>query len=389
MRVLIVMEYHPDDVSGGSQIQVLEVARELVALGHQVVYLCQRYDRSRPVDEVECGVRVLRALRWHRVFRALALPQVFLATRRLRPDVVYQRYACALTGLAGLSARALGVPFVWGCSQDASLEPGFLRRHAPRPSSSPTERIKGALLAANATLTDVLFRVGMRNALMVFVQNTEQARLLRTHFRREGRLVPNGIRVGPVLHRESERPLVLWLNRVSRGKGAEAFMDLSVAVGPMFPTARFVLVGGRADDAYMHAIRERASRLSSVELTGHVAREEAATWFERASVFVLTSQGEGFPNVLLEAWEQGVPVVSLTVDPDGLLTREGLGVVSGSMERLAEDMARLLTDADERARLGARARQYVEEHFEIGAVARRYEALFAELASPRPEEPAA
>jgi glycosyltransferase involved in cell wall biosynthesis len=61
-------------------------------------------------------------------------------------------------------------------------------------------------------------------------------------------------------------------------------------------------------------------------------------------------------------------------------------VVSGSMERLAEDVARLLTDADERARLAARARHYVEEHFEIGAVARRYEALFAELASPRPEE---
>ena len=389
MRILIVMEYHPDDVSGGSQIQVLEVARGLAALGHQVTYLCQRYDRSKPVDETDCGVRVLRSLRWHRVFRTLALPQVFLQIWRLRPDVVYQRYACALTGLAGLSARALRVPFVWGCSEDASLEPGFLRRTAPRPSSSLIDRVKGGLLAANAALTDVLFRAGVRSAQLVLAQNTEQARLLRAHLHRDSRLVPNGIRIGALERRESEQPLVLWLNRVSRGKGAEAFIDLTEALRPTFPRARFALVGGRAEDAYMRAIRERAAQVPALELTGDVAREETRTWFRRASVFVLTSEGEGFPNVLLEAWAQGAPVVSLTVDPDGLLTREGLGLVSGSMERLTEDVARLLTDVDERTQLAARARRYVEEHHEIRAVVWRYEELFARLASSQPEEPAA
>jgi hypothetical protein len=78
-----------------------------------------------------------------------------------------------------------------------------------------------------------------------------------------------------------------------------------------------------------------------------------------------------------------VPVVSLTVDPDRLLTRGGLGAVSRTEEQMRLDVTLLLDDVEERLAMGARCRLYaVHRHNEsnIDVVARLL--TVPELASP-------
>jgi hypothetical protein len=82
--------------------------------------------------------------------------------------------------------------------------------------------------------------------------------------------------------------------------------------------------------------------------------------------------------------------VSLRVDPDRLLSRGGLGTVTGDENTLYERVAALLDDPDRCAAIGARARRYALDHYaegNIDTLARLLDlarGLTGRLVTPRP-----
>ena len=98
------------------------------------------------------------------------------------------------------------------------------------------------------------------------------------------------------------------------------------------------------------------------------------------------------PTTVLEAMASGRPVVATTTGGivDMIVDGEnGLLVPPGDERKLAEAMARLLNDADLRARLAAGAQERVQR-FTASAVVDRLEAVYARVAprdsgtSPKP-----
>jgi glycosyltransferase involved in cell wall biosynthesis len=112
------------------------------------------------------------------------------------------------------------------------------------------------------------------------------------------------------------------------------------------------------------------------------------TAFRRCLFAVLPSIClDACPTTVLEAMASGRPVVATTtggiVDmvADG---ENGLLVPPGNEYRLGEAMARLLNDADLRARLAAGAQERVQR-FTASAVAERLENVYARVAPRNPE----
>jgi glycosyltransferase involved in cell wall biosynthesis len=88
----------------------------------------------------------------------------------------------------------------------------------------------------------------------------------------------------------------------------------------------------------------------------------------------------------------GVPCVATDVGDSALMIGEAGRIVPPSdPAALAGGWQQLLEmGSAQREKLGQRARQRVQEFFDLGAVTRRYEALYSELAESKvaPEEPA-
>jgi glycosyltransferase involved in cell wall biosynthesis len=131
---------------------------------------------------------------------------------------------------------------------------------------------------------------------------------------------------------------------------------------------------------------ELAGAIAAAGLTRRVAllgeRTDVAQVVPAFDVAVLSSRGEGFPNVLGEAMACGVPCVATDVgDCRFLLADCGEVVPPGDPPALAAALrAMLQLPLEQRVARGAAGRARIEQHFTMPVVARRYRALYERVA---------
>src|SRR5262249_5425823 len=140
---------------------------------------------------------------------------------------------------------------------------------------------------------------------------------------------------------------------------------------------RFVVCGApsahRSAPGYGERIVEELRTLPNVEYLGQVAPARAQEIIEHAAVLLSTSDREGLPNTFLEAWTSGTPVVSLGVDPDGVIQTKRLGRVSPSVEEAVATVGALLKSPLHRDEIGDHARRHVATAHSPEAVVEAFE----------------
>ena len=116
----------------------------------------------------------------------------------------------------------------------------------------------------------------------------------------------------------------------------------------------------------------------SVVFHGHL--KEFSKIYEKASIFVLPSLYEGFPNALLEA--MSVPIACISTNciagPSDIIEHNvnGILVKPGSAEAIGEALARLMKSEPLRNRLAAEAYK-VRTKFDFENLAQRYIAFIS------------
>lgn len=143
---------------------------------------------------------------------------------------------------------------------------------------------------------------------------------------------------------------------------------------------KLVIVGG--DALNMNLMKELRALIKKqcvedqVILTG--TRPDVESYYLRSKIFVLTSDSEGFPNVIGEAMYAGLPVVAFdcVAGPSDLISdgEDGYLVPLHDYAILGNRLAKLMNDTELRERFGHKARNNVKR-FAVEKIGEKYYSL--------------
>ena len=188
-------------------------------------------------------------------------------------------------------------------------------------------------------------------------------------------VVPNGIAWngaphGPGLAPRRRRHRVLYLGTLNGQKGALVLLEAIARLESDRHDIEFVFAGPWSnvdDEREAHLQIARHGLQSAVIFTGQVDAGAKRRQLESADLFVFPGlQQEGQPLVILEAMAAGLPILytSRGCIADTVVNGEaGVEVALGDAADLAQKIARLLDDPQERQRLAATARDRYQAHY--------------------------
>ncbi len=150
---------------------------------------------------------------------------------------------------------------------------------------------------------------------------------------------------------------------------------------------RLTLIGDGALRPALQAFIHEHALSGHVVLIGWQAQRQVVEHLQTARALVLSSDDEGLPVAIMEAFALGVPAIATDVGGVHELVQTGASgwlVPRGNARALADAMsACLLAGPDELRRLGAEARRRVEDR-DIRSCARTLAAAFREAADTGP-----
>ena len=118
-----------------------------------------------------------------------------------------------------------------------------------------------------------------------------------------------------------------------------------------------------------------------ISFVGH--RNDIPALLRKAQIYLMPSELEGFPNVILEAMAASLPVITTPAGDAGRIVVNGItGYVDGfdDIEDIAEHMVSLCRSGEERARFGRAGRRRVEELYSFDVLGERLLAAYKGIA---------
>jgi glycosyltransferase involved in cell wall biosynthesis len=190
-------------------------------------------------------------------------------------------------------------------------------------------------------------------------------------------------------NKSASAPRALFVGRLIEKKGV---FDLIEALPFVLDQTQcdLVVVG---EGAQAQELRDRIERLGigdHVTMTGYLGGPELRDRYRESTILVLpTSWDEGFPTVLAEAMDAGLPIVTTRIRgaADYLVADENaLFVEAGDVRGIASAMKRLLQDAQLRERMVLANRRRIRV-FDPDVVAAEYLEVLQSLAGQTAGEP--
>lgn len=382
MKILIVLTYYRPHISGLT-IYAETIAKAFARRGHQVTVLTSRFDHALSADEVDEGVRIIRAPVWMRLSKGVIMPTFgSLANRLVRENDVIQLHLPQFdaAGVA-LRGRLLKKPTVITYHCDLELPPGLLNRIANQ-----------AVLLMNELAARFTHRI------VTYTRDyATHSKYTGRHMRKVEVIPPPVVLPGVSsevvknfhhLHNpKNQRPVIGMAARFATEKGVEVLLQAMPAVLSQFPHALFQFVGPYqniiGEEQYFHRLQneiERFEKSGNWRFLGSMDPAQMAAFYTNLDLLVLPSLNstEAFGLVQIEAMMKKVRCITSNlpgVRQPVLTHRMGSIFPIGDSSELARQIIDALRHPEDVENANTDFSAYLPD-----TVAAAYETLFSEIA---------
>jgi glycosyltransferase involved in cell wall biosynthesis len=180
-----------------------------------------------------------------------------------------------------------------------------------------------------------------------------------------------------------ESPVVVTVAlRLDPVKRVDRFLNVLSLARRSLPTLRGIIVGDGPDRSRLETVARDLGLLpDGVQFLG--LRHDVPAILRHADVFVLTSEHEGFPNVLLEAMTARLPIVTTPAGDARRVVTDGVTgyvVPFADVGAMAQRVLELMQSPPLRRRLGEAGRLRAEQSFNYAGLADRLLATYRTIA---------
>jgi len=172
----------------------------------------------------------------------------------------------------------------------------------------------------------------------------------------------------PQFNKRYDGKTILFVGKDFHRKGGYTLLNAFKIVKRKIPDAKLYVVGIDKN------IIESKSTQAGVEFLGFIERNKLLDIYKQASLFVLPSFSDPFPNVFFEAMVHKIPCIGTNVDriPEMIIDNEtGYIVPTNEPEILADRIVSILTSKDKMTRFGEKGYSRVKNFFTWEHVVKR------------------
>lgn len=317
---------------GGAELQISLLAKALALKGHEVVIVDP--DATESFVNAD-GIKLIHIPNWNKGVRGIrlfryripALKEIFVSQNA---DYYYVRMRTYLHFFPYWASIKIKSKFIVAMAHDLDVA-SFWQKFKYEYKAN-FNFIKFLTLSLP---NDLVFNYLLKKSDYIILQHSGQMRNLNSV---KGKIVvfPNIFDFDKIKGIEdSPKEYFIHPGALNILKGTH---NLEQLINILDKKNSIVIVGQPTDNK-SKKIYKRLQKIKNVVLTGRLNHKETIQLIANAKALINTSNFEGFPNIFLEAWAVGVPVISLNVNPGNVFNKHNLGICcNGDLNKMKESI---------------------------------------------------
>lgn len=342
---------------GGTEIQLFNVANYLVQNKEfEIFFVVGDWGQSN----VEKYKRI-------RVYKSASLEKkignyikapflIWNSLNKINADIYIASSAGAEIGLIAFFCKIKGKKFIYRTAHDIDCNEEFIK---------------------NNGVVGKIFEYGIKNASKIVVQNERNHAMMKHNYGVISGIIFNSWN----LNQNKENAIknyILWVGRCVQWKNPKLFLK----VVSNLPNFEFIMICPKQKNQikFYEKIKKESEEFRNIKFIESIPFLEIQEYFNKAKLFVGTSEHEGFPNTYIQSCIGRTPIISYKVNPDDFIKNNRVGYCSdGDFDLMLNQIKKILSDEKDWKIKSENAYKYVKKNHDIRVIGKKWEKVIQGL----------